>query len=239
MNSNKPNKLIYKLIGLLIPCGGAVLAIIGFVLVFNNSTNTFGAVLALVGIILFTIGVQSSKDASNADLNKEIQQKVGCTFTEEGTLSITGRDPIIRKAVQIEEDYTAIVKDDPLKIHYGSATVGGVTTGGVYTTGGHKYIAGAEKSGKYKLTSNNKTIYQIQLSDQLYNSAKQSTIAKYLNEKKQIQVIEKVELTELERQLALHNYQQSGGMSLGNDVKKGYPSQEKCRKILDWLSGIN
>lgn len=214
---------------------GAVATILGFVLIFNRSTNTIGAILAAFGIIAFVLGIRVMKDNEKETKIK----KSGLRFIEDGTLEITNRNPAISNFVKIKTDSDAIVKYESVKLHIGSATVGGVTTGGAYTTGGYNYLAGEKKNGKYKLTAFGETIFRIQLNDEQYLSAKQSEIAKYLNDNRQIQVVNPLQLTAAEAQSVINNLKQSSYLYGGESFKRGFPSYEKCVEIMDWLCGVD
>ncbi len=82
----------------------------------------------------------------------------------------------------------------PEEYHYGSVTVGGVTTGGVYKTGGKTIYYDRGKNGKYSLeyyylnkisgvpTLSTREVSYIKLTPEMLISAKKSEIAKYLDD---------------------------------------------------------
>ena len=122
-----------------------------------------------------------------------------------------------------------------------AATVGGVTSGGFFTTGGYNKVVGETKSGKYSLRFEGKIVSSIRLSADLYEQAQRSAIAKYINEStKCIDVLTKVERTKEETEALLANALNlatgtalESGMVL--DDWRGFPSKEKCQEIRDWL----
>ena len=142
------------------------------------------------------------------------------------------------KIVAIKNTYLGY---EPKKLHYGSATVGGVTSGGFFTTGGYNKVVGETKSGKYSLRFEGKIVSSIRLSADLYEQAQHSAIAKYINEStKCIDVLTKVERTKEETEALLANALNlatgtalESGMVL--DDWRGFPSKEKCQEIRDWL----
>ncbi len=220
-----------KLCGIILMCVGIVALVVGISLVLQNMAPTINAVIAGVGLITLVLGCKMLSDWK--------KEQAGCTFIEEGTLEIKERKPEVANVVKIQTDYDAIVKYEPVKLHVGAVTVGEVTSGGAFTTGGYNYLAGTKKNGKYKLTAFGQTIRRIQLSDEQYLSAKQSNIAKYLNDKHQIEVIVHVYRTDEEMRSMIQNLQKSSYLYGGETMKKGYPSYEKCKEIMDWLCGLN
>ena len=138
--------------------------------------------------------------------------------------------------MQAAENLTIAYEEE--KLHIGAVTVGGVTTGGAYTTGGYNYIAASEKNGKFMLVCGDTVIRRIALTDELVTAVQNSPAAQGLDrEAKQIIVIEDVELMEFEREELLHNMKTKG--FAGNKyATRGYPDEEKCRTIFNWLTQI-
>lgn len=122
------------------------------------------------------------------------------------------------------------------KIHIGAVTVGGVTTGGVYKTGGYHYVTGIEKSGACDIMFKDHRVFCIQLNDVLYAQAKASTISKYLNDKKQIEVGNR--LTQEEKQAlrqAEADFMDKTGYLSGQYLAAQAPTLEKATEILNWI----
>ena len=78
-------------------------------------------------------------------------------------------------------------------------------------------------------------IRTISLSEELYHQAESSPIAGYLNGR-DIAVVEKLKLNAAEACfLAGGEANLMSAMATGM-LKQGYPSKEKCMKIMDWLT---
>ena len=179
----------------------------------------------------------SSKPVS--EWTAEEQEKKELFLLDENILTLHKRDPRILKYIVKEEIVNYSVKHKDEKLHYGSATVGGVTTGGFYTTGGYNYIDGKWKDGFYKILCGTEEVTKIILSDDLYEQAKNSPISDYLNKYKQIEVVEKDTRSFAEQmaslELASKNLSATGFE--GNEIRKrGRPNEEKANKILAWIS---
>ena len=173
-----------------------------------------------------------------------------CFSSSNGTLRLDKRGKIWKKFIKIKQAKNLLLGYEPTKIHYGSATVGGVTTGGFYTTGGYNKIVSSDNSGKYELMFGNmetssegytKPIARIMLTDKLYREAENSSIAKYLNaESRSIEMHSKVFYSEEDKEILLKKANQlatgaplTSGMSL--DYTQHLPTYEKCKDILDWI----
>lgn len=154
-------------------------------------------------------------------------------------LTVQKRDSVIAELICVVTGKRLKTGYEPEKIHIGAATVGGVTTGGVYKTGGYKYIAGTEKNGKFELhfASSNleyaSQINTIQLTPELYEEALQSDdIRPYLNKSGQIVVVQSMPVSDAARTLAM----QGEYYMINREQEPGYPTLEKCQKIVAWLS---
>lgn len=151
------------------------------------------------------------------------------------TLFLHQRSAELANYIKIKNDKDIEISYKPQTLHIGSATVGGVTTGGAYTTGGYHYISGEHKNGLCRLEYTGCLIFKIQLNDAMYQKALQSPIKPYLNEKKQIAVINPRALSTEELQNALNSMKTTG--YIGNDAtKNGMPTYDKCKKIMDWIT---
>ena len=196
-----------------------------------------------IGVILvmyvYNKAIKPTKNEINANLTKEYVSYNNSAFT----LVLKERNQAIAKVVKIKNDKNFTVAYEPEKIHFGAATVGGITTGGAYTTGGYHYISSSEKNGLCVLEYAGNFVSKIQLDDSLYRLAKESAIEKYLNSDKQIQVVDPVYFSESEIQRMHSNLSSSGYMNMGSDLmrkgKQGYPTYEKCLEIMNWICGAN
>lgn len=210
---------------LIVLIGGILALVLGVVI---GLSETIGAIFALVGIILSVMAIKAYGD-DNRRVNVRFDEKTS-------TLFLLKRDPEVAKAVKIVADEDIQMIHEEEQLHYASATVGGITTGGFYTTGGQDYAASRGKNGFFRLEFEKHIILQIQLTDALYEQAKHSLIAGYLNEKKQIEMKQHVTLTKEEEETMMIKYQVSGWV--GNEIaNKGKPTKEKCKAILAWMCG--
>lgn len=162
-------------------------------------------------------------------LEKELKQYA--TFSN-GVLKLTKCSPQFSNALQISKVMYTPMSYNPARYIYTSATVGGITTGGVDKVGGN-YVRSGKKvdSGKNKLLYWGQKVKQIQLTDELYKKAQMSKIKKYLNDNKQIVV-------EGEAGGGLEVASQIFGacsMEVQMILYAGYPSDLKCREIIDWI----
>lgn len=171
------NNGFLRFLFLLLGVGSIVLGI------YIADSDNFGVFLMFFGILFIALGIwwntiirpilelrASGKVASfvSFDYNSEI-------------LTVSKRDPEIAKSIKIVNDKDVTIDYEPEKLHIGAVTVGGVTTGGTYTTGGYHYISSIKDNGKCSLEYCDNLIKKIQLSKDLYEQAKTSDIAEYLD----------------------------------------------------------
>ena len=140
------------------------------------------AFLILGGLIVLFLGI-----SINA-ANKVAQAEKYVSYDEAtSSLTLNERNPAIRNGVSLVADNNIPTAYEPEAINYTSVTVGGVTTGGAYKTGGYNYISSTKKNGLYRMTYGKSSIIgTIQLDESLFQLAKSSPIAPYLNEKSRL-----------------------------------------------------
>lgn len=184
--------------------------------------------LLLAILIIYLVKRSSIQESSVSDFAK---------MENYGELKVFRTGKPLAKAIKIVDDKDAVVKYEPKKIHIGAATVGSVTTGGVYTTGGFNYLAGTAKNGLYRLEFAGKMITKINVSPRLRSTVRNSVVSKYLDNSCNICVVDDVFLSENEQREVITSLNASSGLNVGNAGKKGYPSFEKCVEIMNWLSG--
>ncbi len=185
-------------------------------------------ILAIIfTIVLFAvIGFFKYRKAKKDNDTAEAANKL---FTRDynDCMTLNVRSPQIKSFVKIVPVKEISVAHESEKLHYGSVTTGSATVGGTYTTGGYDYVKDVKKTGKYKLeTWRGGSIDTIQLNHDMYLQAKKSNIAEYLNDKEQIVVVPPADLSDV------LIYKTQGRFST-----ERYPDYEKCKKILDWISG--
>ena len=152
------------------------------------------------------------------------------------TLVLKKRGPELSKAIKILDDRDYKISYKPEEYIFTSVTVGGITTGGVDKIGGYNYISGSTKTGKYQLWYIDKLVRNIRLSDELFEQAKESLIAEYLNmSTKEIVVISSVSLSYTTRMLLDTGHTDYAFDNITKESKAGYPTYEKCIKIMNWL----
>lgn len=162
----------------------------------------------------------------------------------DGYLFVKKRGQSWGNLLRIVDDKNYTISYKPEEYIYTSATVGGITTGGVTKIGGYNYVSNVQKTGKYQLRYAGKTVERIVLTKELRKQAKNSQIAEYLNADGNIEVISSVASSRT--QLLMSGLNSSVNMktvenSLAIDRSKGYgyPTYEKCIAIMNWLSGID
>ena len=199
-----------------------------------------GGIILCVAIIVLRVKNQVVDPIKNSVTSSKVKEYV--KFDEKtATLTILERNPEIAKAVKIVNDKNISVGYEPEKLHYGSVSVGGVTTGGFYKTGGYNTFSSSGKSGYVYLDYLGHMIRYIQLDNQLYELAQGSSIAAYLNGSKQIQVVNPVSLSidDVKGVFDSSGHLGAGANTVMQKSKQGYPSHQKCWEILHWICGEN
>ncbi len=168
---------------------------------------------------------------------QEKQEKIRGYMTYDptkGEVQIIKRGGMLSLAIRIQEVVDRATRYAPEKLHFGAVTVGGVTTGGTYKTGG---IYQGEKihTGKYALVYNNSFIKTIKLLPELVEKAKRASIKKYLDQDGKIVVVDDTKATD-GSPADLAKNSMGAYLAYTQPYKwRHYPSQEKCKEILDWL----
>jgi len=218
----------------------------------NKKGNQYNFILNyLIGaMVLFVIGAGFMALAGKDDKEKLKKELIIVPSFDKktGELRVYKRTEALRKVITIKEDKNYTTKNEPVKVHYGSATVGGVTTGGVYTTGGGQVFTGSYATGKsylefsdilYETHNDGKPITgiikTIRITDQMYENA--AEIKDYVSQDDEghyiITVIENPKMDLDEVRFAMANLTSA---TTQNMTKRGYPTREKCEKILKWLT---
>ena len=249
--------ITWKACGVFIIIIGACILIA--LLVFVHKVNIMissGAltisIFAVGGIVACIKGIAINKE-SKKEL-KDVQtatENLSSAFSEDfsgslGSINIHLKEqhPDFKKLLTYEVHENAIHTDVPKKYIYTSATVGGITTGGITEVGGYtditKYsshtfelrLKEVRKTPDNKGAVYTRLIKKIKLSSDLLKRAKKSKISQYIKDDC-IVVIEDADISaetfNMPLNTALHTY----------DVQasKGYPSMKKCIDIIEWMSG--
>ena len=211
-------------------------------------------ILVLV-IALFFIFASAVKDVSatvksisTESAIKATTDYISCSDNKfDKTLTLKVRSPEIGRVLKILPDYDYQTTYKPKSIVYTGATVGGITTGGFHEEGGYEYVSGKTKNGKFNIYYGSDKVHPvkaIRLTNDLYQKAKSSKIARYLNKRKEIEVI----IPPFSgaggetRKKMVSSAGQTGNFALAQslaeeEITKGYPSFSKCEEIVRWLCG--
>lgn len=153
----------------------------------------------------------------------------GVYCTDTNTLEVTQRGPNIKKQIFIEKTMSVTTTRTPEKTWVGAATVGGVTTGGTFKTGGYTEEH-YSKAKCVRMTYGYQTSYtidKIELSPELLAIAKESEINKYVSG--DCILVN----TGCSHSTFMMNYQRG---KIDAD-SMGYPTRTKAEEILNWLAG--
>lgn len=193
-------------------------------------------IIFLVGVVYFIVRCfteikedDGKQMVQRALLERELKQYA--TFSD-GVLKLTKCSPQFSTAFHISQVMHTPMSYNPARYIYTSATVGGITTGGIDKVGGNYVRSGKQiDSGKCELQYWGQKVKQIQLTSELYEKAQNSSIKKYLNADKQIVVEQKANGGAV---LAIQIYG-THSMEAQEMMHDGYPSEQKCREIIDWI----
>ena len=201
----------------------------------ENGGEVIGVIIVLVFFALWCIYLINTRIIPEADKKRMEKLKDIAKYNESGScLDVYERSTRLRSAFTISADRNITFAETPDKYIYRSATVGGVTTGGIEKQEGYSYVADASKTGKYSLYYNGRHVKKIYLTKKLLEEAKASAVSKYLNGNF-IQVVEDVAWTDTAVKLM-----ENGNLKMGIDAqmrasKAGFPTYEKCVEIKEWL----
>lgn len=190
-------------------------------------------ILTIVLVIVFNVS-SSNSEAAIKEAMKDIVFK-----EEDGGLFVKEKNPAFSKALKIEADKMYTMEHEDAQYIYTSATVGGITTGGVTKIGDRDYIQ-TRDTGKYCLTyCDDYLVKRIRLDTSLWEAAKNSPISSYLNNNtKSIVVVYEVTPSQ-DIELLAKSDPNAAIKKMQSEMRNGYPSRKKCADIINWLSGIN
>lgn len=234
--------LRFIIIFLLIVCTFIGLYLKNDVMVYIGVISGIIGLIVAIGSAIVAVEMANEENEQRArkmaELKEELKQYASFSrehdfskYTSYETLSIKKQTSQFADSFTIEKVMLTPMSYNPEKYIFTSATVGGITTGGIDKVGGN-YVSGKKvDSGKCELKYFGQKIQRIQLTDKLYKEAKKSAIKKYLNDKKQIVVENETDGS------AVISAQLFGIHSLTTQemLHKGYPSREKCKEIIAWI----
>lgn len=161
-------------------CGGGMLIGIGGNPARDMPDGSPAMVVLGIVIIAAAFIMLWMEDKARAEFAARLRPCMTYDSTKK-EICVTKQGKVFLEALKIEEVMDYVQGYEPEKLHVGAATVGGVTTGGVYKTGGYSYIAGTKKTGKYALVYGGVYIQTIKLSPELAKEAEKSDIKKYVD----------------------------------------------------------
>ena len=222
--------------------GGAILTVYGLIAKPDTDLGMWGVVVILICLAVLSYNWNKEKKTEKETLDCYLFYD-----KQSGTLTVKGRDAYLQRilntknviSIQDDQNYTTHVT--PEKIHFGSVTVGGVTTGGAYKTGGDRVIDGHYKTGLCYLQYNDALLFaqnctqghirKIVLMPSVLKAAKESPIKQYLSgDTIIVEQSSNMSLNELRLAAA-----DPASVTAQSAVKRGYPTREKCVDILNWL----
>ncbi len=132
----------------------------------------FGLSLLLFFVYLFWVLVNMSKGLKELGDNYDANTN---------TLNVSKTSPVLKNFLKIVEARDIITKYEEEKTHFGAVTVGGVTTGGTYKTGGYFYNGVGEKNGYYLLLYHGSPVCRVEFTnEEVIQKCKKSNAGSHL-----------------------------------------------------------
>ncbi len=163
------------------------------------------------------------------------------------TLYINKRDKALRAIFKTKAHEVGSIEHIPEKYIYTSATVGGITTGGISKVGGYDEVNQfkiARRDLLYLTRNENAAnilehrIEKIHLANDLMEEAKKSPIKDYLKGN-DIIVVEQIKPSDGYIALMQAGMTNQAASLASAEASLGYPTPEKCNAIIDWICGVN
>ena len=228
-----------------------VIAGIGSAADIGTGTMTFIGVFAWILFVTFS-------DKKDKDKLKELNKKTSHALKfdpETGVITLTERNQTYAKMFDFERYVSKRHSYSQEKLIFTSATVGGVTTGGVDKVGG--YDTEQKKTDRYNLvykyvdpkdnSSKKGIVKEIELSDDLLEEAIHSEVKVYLNGNR-IVVVTPLVSSDKEKQGIVNMYRVCSGKEdeyvaamanvEENDKIRTMPTLKKSSTILKWISNL-
>ncbi len=159
---------------------------------------------------------------------------------KDGVLNLEKRGAGLQKCIKIEPHRITNYSHKDEEYIFTSATVGGVTTGGIHKNEAYDYASSSRKTGRYEMTISYRPIQKIELTSDLFDLAKSSYISEYLDEESHSIVVVTAGRMSADTLAAWQSGERGGNLLnlTQRDMEHCYPSYEKCQKILNWLSVV-
>lgn len=156
-------------------------------------------------------------------------------------LKVKKRSRMLSQAFQMRNKEKVTFAYQPTSYIYTSATVGGITTGGVEKTGGHNSVVGRKKTEKCQLLYCGHEVESIYLTDELYEKAETSKIKSYLDHgKKRIIIVDEKKLQAIAPMASVLGTNNAATLNMYGDLEiEASRTQGECAAIIAWLCEEN
>lgn len=220
--------------------------IVSIILILLAVFGVIGIVPVILLLLVFFIVIGCIEhEKKKKNLKKSQSETKGMIWydAENRTIKLKGRHSSFKERFSFEHYESSKVVYQEEKLIYTSATVGGVTTGGVDKVGGIQ--SEAVKTNKFELVYEYATkdtikkgfVEKITLTDELLKQAQKSNIAKYIKGNDILVVDELVESTDLIRGYLKIGHNSSAANVMNEDKLRTMPTLDKCKAIVNWVSG--
>ena len=220
--------------------------IVSIIIILLAVFEVIGVVPAILLLLVFFIVIGCIEhEQKKKNLKKGQSETKGMIWydTENRTIKLTDRHPSFKERFSFEHYESSKVVYQEEKLIYTSATVGGVTTGGVDKVVGIQ--SEAVKTNKFELVYEYATkdtikkgfVEKITLTDELLKQAQKSNIAKYIKGNDILVVDELVESTDVIRGYLKIGHTASAANVMNEDKLRTMPTLDKCKAIVNWVSG--
>jgi len=207
----------------------------------ESSLNALGSLIVLFfcgklvwGMIKFVFIAPEREKQEKVNTRNTARQKVSeIAEYKDGTLTLSERSRYLKDMIDYIQVTANTYHKTPEKLHYGSATVGGVTTGGLYKTGGTIDKKTIYCGDRWHFLYDGEEVNKIILTDKLAQEAQESKIKEYCKENAIIIVTNRRGCSSEALMLA-----KAGDMSrMHLENAQIYPTLEKVKAIISWIAG--
>ena len=207
----------------------------------ESSLNVLGSLILLFfcgklvwGMIKFIFIAPEREKQEKVNTRNTARQKVSeIAEYKDGTLTLSERSRYLKDMIDYIQVTANTYHKTPEKLHYVSATVGGVTTGGLYKTGGTIDKNTIYCGDRWHFLYDGEEVNKIILIDKLAQEAQESKIKEYCKENAIIIVTDHRGCSSEALMLA-----KAGDMSrMHFENAQVYPTLEKVKAIISWIAG--